>query len=307
MPAGSLRIAAAAALALGIAAAPALAECADDPRLATLNDVVDEIESGAAVAPVAVTPMTFLDMNPNIRRGLQDYLVILDPETCAPSQIVVGMAVTRTEVPFGLLFSRFFDAVVAGDTAGQRVILGSFTAAPLPASHVLGLGGRTGYPTPLARALAEAAGLELHTAHGANGFGDPKFTDTRDPNTGERLPWQLDISLLDFFVRFGGQTTEPGARIYLRIDYCDGYNCNFWEVAGDTHLRLAGIAQWTTALDGKRIAALLQQTGLETVDGGHLGGDGKAEYRRQYMATRTVPAASGGTEDAAPARSSLFD
>jgi len=303
-----MNLACAAALSCAVVISPARAACEDDPRFATLDDVVDQIEAGETIEPIAVTPMTFLDMNPYIRRGLSGYLALLDPETCAPTQLVAEMAVTRTEVPFDILFSRFFDAVIVGDTITPRVILGGYTAAPLPAAQVLGLGGRTGFPTPLAAELAKAAGMELHTAHNANGFGSPVMTNRRDPNTGEVIPLQVDISLLDFYVRFGGRTSDPGSRIYLRVDYCDsGYNCNFWDVAGNTFLRTSAIGQWTHAMDGKRLAALLQQANLETVDGGHIAGETRNEYRREYLATRAQPEPEAGGEAGAPSRSLLFD
>jgi len=282
------------------------AACTDDPRLVALNAFVDQLDAGQAVEPLALTPRTFLDMNPYLRRALGDRIVLQDPETCAPQELVAGMAVTRTTVPFSTLFNRFMEAVIAQDTIGQRVILASFLAEPLPVEQVMGLGGRTGFPPSLAGALAAAAGLDLHVVHGRYGFGDPVMSKTKDPETGAALPRREDISLLDFFVRFGGETTDPGERVYGRIDYCDRRGCNFWDVHGNTHLRMSRVGGSSTALNAKRLMALWQATGLEVIDGGHISGGTKVEYRRQYLAERTA-AAGPQTEGAAPARSSLFD
>jgi hypothetical protein len=123
------------------AAVPTIAfadsHCEDDPRLSSINSYIEEMNT-SGVEPIALTPISFLELTPGVRSALGDNLVVMD-ETCNTFEVFNGQPPAPLEAPFNMLYSTYLEAIYREDEQTIAIIESSFKAASIDPIKMIGL------------------------------------------------------------------------------------------------------------------------------------------------------------------------
>lgn len=252
-----------------VLAMPAMASaaCEDDPRMHSFATFLADAKQGP-VEPMALTPETFLNLTPAVREVLGDNIVVLDQQ-CGHVQVFSGQVPARLSVPFPVLYSAFYDAVLRGDTVTQRVVLEGFKAEPMEPLKVMNLVQRASSDAEVMAKLSSALGIGLHTGRGVNGSG------TCGKGTAKAPP---AISLLDIYVRFGGMASTNDAWVAISNDS----NSQMTDV--ETGSILEGISPKSCeVLDPIAVLSSLRTAGIIAIQGSSYDAHKFREERQKWL------------------------
>ena len=178
------------------------ATCSDDPRLYVMRTVMDDLAAGKAIPPLKLMPMTYLNLNGNLRKKLADNIVVMN-EQCVPVQVVDGQLPTRANLTYEDLLYGLFSALSAEDDAAVNIIMSSFQAAPRSTQDIFYLIRELDWP---AQHLARAINLGVLTL--------PRLHDD-DKDCSKQT---AAVTHVDLYQRLGGQSYDKDYIIQQRYD-----------------------------------------------------------------------------------------
>lgn len=241
-----------AAAVLPFAAANANA-CEDDKRLYDLRPFVADIEAGKDVEDLMLTGHTYLSLNPDLRETIGDNIKVYDAD-CQAHAVVNGVPVTKVQAPFPEIMNAYKNAVYSGEAAQIKLIAEGFKAAPLPDAILFSLAHPMTESRETIAKLGQPLGVSLHAEA-------PKLKDGGK---------QTKATLLDFFVRFDGVSSDAGTYIYDGKNWATGLPTNIRIFKPGTNKVFEYGAHWSDRADvvinNAQLLHLFAQTGMKLIE-----------------------------------------
>jgi hypothetical protein len=175
--------------------------CSDDPRLYVMRSVIDDLAAGKTVPPLKLMPMTYLNLNSNLRKKLGDNILVMNQQ-CVPVQVVDGHLPTRAIVSYEDLLYGLFSATSAQDDEAVNIILNSFQAAPRSTQDIFYLIRELEWPAQQLEVAQKLGVLPLPKLH----------------NNHESCKNQVGlITHVELYERLGGKSSD-GDYIYRHLN-----------------------------------------------------------------------------------------
>lgn len=251
-------------------------QCPEDARLAQLTGYM-KTNDLKTVDPLNLSVPTYLALPSSVRNAWGDNVVIFD-DACEKTPVSGGMPERKIRADFEVLFHAFYNAAIRKDQGTNNLILSHFRAKPVSAALAFSMSGRSGFTPPMVNGLTKAAGISKHAA---KKLGTGAICKNEADNGGNHI--YAEISMLDFFLRFGGVLEGDAGQIYISGNDKD----HWWLVREDMHRQLDTDVpdvrgRGCAYLDPARLKKMLSGLGFTFVEKSQLPDDLKA-YRREYM------------------------
>ncbi|WP_405419558.1 hypothetical protein [Marinobacter flavimaris] len=255
-----------AAAVLPFAAANANA-CEDDKRLYDLRPFVADIEAGKDVEDLMLTGHTYLSLNPDLRETIGDNIKVYDSD-CQAHAVVNGVPVTKVQAPFPEIMNAYKNAVYSGDGATTKLIAEGFKAAPLPDDILFSLAHPMTESRETIAKLGQPIGVYLHA-------------DSQKTKDGGK---KTKATLLDFFVRFDGVSSDPETYIYDTRGYSAGLPTEIRIYQPGTEKSFAYAETFSedadVVLNNAQLLHLFAQTGMKFIEVDTVGRKAEEKYKK---------------------------